>query len=89
MIQRSNLFARAIILVAAVLAGKVSAFMTKPSASFVRPSQQLYMQLDESSLLFYTNNMWISTIDADIANIPTDQFGLVFAGGIVSVMRRV
>jgi hypothetical protein len=30
------------------------------------------------------NSLLVSTIDSDIANISTDQFGLVFAGGIVS-----
>ena len=35
------------------------------------------------------NSLLISTIDSDIANISTDQFGLVFAGGIVSDASRV
>merc|ERR1712087_349377 len=31
----------------------------------------------------------ISTIDADIANIADDQFGIVFAGGIVVMLGGV
>jgi uncharacterized membrane protein len=30
------------------------------------------------------SGFWISTIDSDIANIPTNEFAQVFAGGIVS-----
>uniref|UniRef100_A0A7S4VEX6 Transmembrane protein n=1 Tax=Ditylum brightwellii TaxID=49249 RepID=A0A7S4VEX6_9STRA len=36
-----------------------------------------------------TASTYISTIDADIDSIPTDQFGLVFAGGIVVMFGGV
>jgi hypothetical protein len=35
------------------------------------------------------SNMWLSTIDADIANIPTNEFAPVFFGGITVMFGGV
>ena len=35
--------------------------------------------------LLDSTNLLLATIDADIDSIPDDQFGLVFAGGIVRI----
>ena len=42
--------------------------------------------IDPSSLNLMNSaaSTWIATIDGDIANIPTNEFATVFAGGIVS-----
>ena len=42
--------------------------------------------IDPSSSVDLLNSAsnWIATIDGDIANIPTNEFATVFAGGIVS-----
>ncbi len=64
---------------------KATAFVHQ-SPSFVRSSSQLNV-FDPGSFpdrVSAASNFWISTIDSDIASIPNDQFGLVFAGGIVS-----
>lgn len=63
-----------------------TAFVAKPPSFAVRstPSSKLQMMFDDSSIAAAANNLWVSTIDADIANISNDDFGLVFAGGIVS-----
>ena len=44
----------------------------------------LQMMLPYSDMIDSANNLWIATIDADIDSIPTNEFGTVFAGGIVS-----
>ena len=62
------------------------AFVAMPH-SFVRQSTSR-MNLFDGSFLSEANTLCISTIDSDIASISDDQFGLVFAGGIVSVYRN-
>lgn len=44
------------------------------------------LQLHEASDLFTAaaSNVWLATIDGDIAAIPDNEFTTVFAGGIVS-----
>ena len=49
------------------------------------------MLADEGSLTdsIVASNMWISTIDSDIANIPQNEFAPVFMGGIVVMFGGV
>ena len=46
------------------------------------------LQMLPSDILDSANNFWLATIDADIDSIPTNEFGTVFAGGIVSWQHR-
>lgn len=39
-----------------------------------------------SDVLNAAHNLWIATIDSDIAKMPDNEFGKVFAGGIVSFL---
>lgn len=78
-----------VILCTAILAlcvGDANAFVPS-SRPLVQSSSQLNL-LDPGTfaevLPATSHSLWISTIDSDIASIPNDQFGLVFAGGIVS-----
>jgi hypothetical protein len=73
-----------LLIASALLVSGTWAFVAKSPCSFVRQSNS-QLKLVEGSFLSEANNLLISTIDSDIANIPNDQFGLVFAGGIVSV----
>ena len=77
-----------VITILAMGVGDVSAFV-KSSRPFVRPSSQVNL-LDPATFaeVLPTHSFWISTIDSDIASIPNDQFGLVFAGGIVSAKHN-
>ena len=77
------------IVVMMIIAGwvrNVAAFVPS-SRPLARPSSQVNL-LDPATfaeiLPAPTHSFWIATIDSDIASIPNDQFGLVFAGGIVS-----
>jgi hypothetical protein len=57
------------------------------SNAFHRPSSTKPLQLFQEAsdfASFAANNLLLATIDSDIANIPDNQFGLVFAGGLVS-----
>ena len=47
------------------------------------------LQLSPSDMLNSASNFWIATIDADIDSIPTNEFGTVFAGGIVSWQKSI
>ena len=44
---------------------------------------------DMSDVIFNNNPFLLSTISADIDNIPTDDFGTVFAGGIMVMLGGV
>lgn len=68
------------------LVGNASAFVKK-SRPFVRSTTSSTLGLIDTAMsdsIAAANSLLVSTIDSDIANISTDQFGLVFAGGIVS-----
>ena len=77
---------------------KSHAFFVRPSSqssSSAAASSTSKLQMIDTPTAFVlssvdsmasVNSLLISTIDSDIANISTDQFGLVFAGGIVSSM---
>lgn len=52
------------------------------SAPSVSSSSALHV-VDPSSMLDTAQSLWVATIDGDIANIPTNEFATVFAGGIV------
>jgi len=54
--------------------------------SYERPTTNTHAIPD--ALATVANNMWIATIDADIDNIPENEFATVFAGGIVSEIGR-
>mmetsp|Transcript_22185 Transcript_22185/g.61765 ORF Transcript_22185/g.61765 Transcript_22185/m.61765 type:complete len:186 (-) Transcript_22185:2145-2702(-) len=61
-----------------------AAFVTKPTAAFraaVSPSHML-PPTEMIASAIQQNSMLISTIDSDIASIPTNEFATVFAGGI-------
>jgi hypothetical protein len=61
---------------------------TVASTPFLRSSnvQPLHLFDNAASDLVTSaaNNMWLATIDGDIAAIPDNEFTLIFAGGIVS-----
>eukprot|EP00581_Thalassiosira_minuscula_P018516 CAMPEP_0183730836 /NCGR_PEP_ID=MMETSP0737-20130205/33736_1 /TAXON_ID=385413 /ORGANISM="Thalassiosira miniscula, Strain CCMP1093" /LENGTH=196 /DNA_ID=CAMNT_0025963417 /DNA_START=135 /DNA_END=725 /DNA_ORIENTATION=+ len=44
---------------------------------------------DPHTLLTTTSNLLLSTIDSDIANIPDDEFGKVFAGGGIIIFGSI
>jgi hypothetical protein len=49
-----------------------------------QPVQQLPLPMMPDSGMLDSASLWLATIDSDIANIPTNEFATVFAGGIVS-----
>jgi len=67
-----------------VVEGRTSSPCRTSSSSL----EMMMMGPTTESWMMASNNLWISTIDADIANISNDQFGLVFAGGIVSNRQK-
>lgn len=52
-------------------------------------TQQLNLFDASMSDVINTNSMWLATIDGDIASIPTNEFGTVFAGGIAVMVGGV
>ena len=65
-----------------VPAGSAPAFSARRT---VRESAVQPLNMFESdSVLSTASNMWLATIDADIAAIPDNEFAPIFAGGIVS-----
>lgn len=71
--------------------GDVAAFVPS-SRPLVRSSSQinLFGPVNMAEILpAPSHSLWISTIDSDIASIPNDQFGLVFAGGIMVMFGGV
>jgi hypothetical protein len=46
--------------------------------------QELPLPMMPDSGMLDSASLWLATIDSDIANIPTNEFATVFAGGIVS-----
>jgi hypothetical protein len=88
-IKKNSLGELVVVMVITIMAGwvgNVSAFVPS-SRPLARPSSQVNI-FDPATfaeiLTTPTHSFWIATIDSDIASIPNDQFGLVFAGGIVS-----
>lgn len=63
------------------------AFVVKMPSVVRHPSSQL--DAVGASFLSDANGLLISTIDSDIASIPNEQFGLVFAGGIMVMVGGV
>jgi hypothetical protein len=47
------------------------------------------LQAADAAMNMNMNSLVLATIDSDIANISTDQFGLVFAGGIAVMVGGV
>jgi hypothetical protein len=57
---------------------------TTARVSFPRQQPQHPLQMMPDSGMLESASVWLATIDSDIANIPTNEFATVFAGGIVS-----
>ena len=51
----------------------------KPEA---RATSSSLAMIDPSSMARFGDSLWLATIDADIANIPTNEFRTVFMGGL-------
>lgn len=68
-------------------AGSSTTFLrtsTVPRVSNLEPLHLFDTNVASDVVTTAANNMWLATIDSDIASIDDNQFGLVFAGGIVS-----
>jgi hypothetical protein len=52
--------------------------------SAVQPLNLFDYSTTSDNVLATANNMWLATIDADIAAIPDNEFAPIFMGGIVS-----
>ena len=66
----------------------VSHRATSPKAC-VRSSGRQQLHLFDTTTIDFVeaaaHSMWLATIDGDIDSIPNNEFGTIFAGGIVSV----
>ena len=64
--------------------------ITSTGAKSHRSSTQTQMTVDDTIISsIQSTSTYLSTISADIDNIPTDEFGKVFAGGIVVMIGGV
>jgi len=75
--------------VLALFVPSVVAFVSQNSLARAPTSSVQPLHLFDASagadiLTTAANNIWLATIDGDIDAIPTNEFGTVFAGGIVS-----
>ena len=69
----------------------VEAFTTTPSTIIQSPSNRIQTKLNIHLPLetLHSTSNYISTISADIDNIPDDEFGKVFAGGGIVMLGSV
>mmetsp|Transcript_122264 Transcript_122264/g.351205 ORF Transcript_122264/g.351205 Transcript_122264/m.351205 type:complete len:203 (-) Transcript_122264:75-683(-) len=90
-ISLGKLLVISVTIILALGVGDASAFL--PSSRPLARSSSHVNLLDPAALAEVlptaSHSFWISTIDSDIASIPNDQFGLVFAGGIMVMFGGV
>jgi hypothetical protein len=76
-------FSALLALVPSVVLGFSPMIPTPQLASNTNSALHAFDPASSLDLLNTAQSLWVATIDSDIANIPTNEFATVFAGGIV------